>query len=113
MEQFSGGAGERVDGQVTRYDHRDRIKNGAVDVARGGKNHVVERVGLAAARRQLAVNVLDHHDRAVNDDSEVDRAYAQQVCGLSCGVQKDEREEQRQWNCESGDYGGADAYQEK
>ena len=47
------------------------------------------------AEAELAVDVFDHDDGAVNDDAEeVDGADGEQVGGFAGGVEKDESEEQ-------------------
>src|ERR1700676_980182 len=113
VEKFAGGASESVDGKVTGDDDGDGIENGAVDVAGGGENHFVELVSLSMTEAELAVNVLDHDDGAVNDDAEVDGADGEKVGGFTGGVKKDEGEEQGERDGKSGDDGGADADQEK
>src|SRR5258708_39965972 len=40
VKEFSGGPGERVNRQIARDDDGDGIKDGAIDVARGGKDDV-------------------------------------------------------------------------
>lgn len=70
-------------------------------------------IRLVLARIKLAINVLDHHDRAVNDDSEINRANAEQVRGFAGRVQEDEGEQQRQRNGQGCYDGGARAHQKK
>src|SRR5579859_612450 len=111
MEQFSGSAAQRVDRNVAGNDDRDGVKNGPVDIGRCGADYVVELIILPRAQAQLAINVFDHHECAVDDDSKVDRADRKQVRVNAFGVQADEREEQRQRNCESYDDGGPHADQ--
>src|SRR5277367_1487519 len=113
MKKLSGGTGESVDGKVTGDDDGDGIENGAVDVASGGKNHFVEVVLFTVVFVQLAVDVFDHDDGAVNDDAEVDGADGEQVGGFAGGVEKDEGKEKSKRNRESGDDGCADADEKK
>src|SRR5258708_12010707 len=113
MEEFSRGAREGVDGEVSGNDDGDGIKNGAVDVAGGSEDDVAEFVLLPFAQAELAINVLDHDDGAVNDDAEVDGADGEEVGGFAGGVQENKGKKQCQRNGEGGDHGGADAHKEK
>ena len=70
-------------------------------------------VALAFARAQLAEDVLHHHQRAVDENSEVDGADGKQVGRDSSRMQKDEREQQRQRNGERDDDRGANAHQKR
>ena len=113
MKEFSGGAGERVDRKVSGDDDGDGIKNGAVNVAGGVQKDFVELVVLAVALAEFAIDVFDHDDGAVNDDSEIDGADGEKIGGFAGEMQKNEGEEQRERNGERGDDGGADADQEE
>ncbi len=44
------------------------------------------------------MDVLDHHDRAVHQDAEVDGADRQQIRGDVLEVETDEREQEREWD---------------
>ena len=100
-------------GKITGDDDGNGIKDGAIDVASGGEDDVVEFVFLAMAKAELAVDVFDHDDGAVNDDAEVDGADGEEIGGFAGRVQKDEGEEKSERNGERGDDGGAEADQEK
>src|SRR5690242_16382376 len=113
MEELSGGAAEGVDGKITGDDDGDGVEDGAIDISRGGENDFVEAVGLSFAQAELAVNVLDHDDSAVNDDAEVDGADGEEVGGFAGLVQEDESEKKSEGNGERGDDGGANADEEK
>src|ERR1700688_943742 len=113
MKQFSGGASQRINRQVSGDDHGDRIENRTVHIARGDEDHLIQLVALAAAQTQLAVNVLNHHDGAINDDAEVDGTNGKQVGGFARQMKKYEREQKRQWNCQCGDESRPDTDQEK
>ena len=113
VEQFTGGAGERIDRQVARDDDGNGIKNGAIDVARGGEDDVGQFVFGAVAESELAVDVFHHHDGAVNDDAEIDCADGKEIRGFARQVEEDEREEESERNSQRGDNGGAEAHQEE
>src|SRR5277367_1556404 len=113
MKLFSGWAGERVNRDVSGDDDGDGIENGAVHVFRGGEDHFVQIVFLALAQAEFTVDVFHHHQRAVNDDAEVNRADGEQVGGDAARVQKNKREQQREWNGERDDNGGTHADQEE
>ena len=83
MEKFAGGSGERVDRQIAGDNHGDGIENRPIHVVGRVKEHFVSVVFLAVALAQFAVDVLDHHDRAVNDDSEIDGADGEQIGGFA------------------------------
>src|SRR5262249_23436163 len=68
-------------------------------------------VGVALA--QLAVDVLDHDDGAVDDDSEVDGADGKKVRCFSREMKKDKCEKQRKRNGKSGDDRGPYADQKE
>ena len=65
------------------------------------------------AQAELAVDIFDHDDRAVNDDAEVDGADGEQVGGFAGSVKKDEGEEKSERNGKCGNDRSADAYEEK
>src|SRR5580693_9670793 len=79
VEKFSGGTGESIDRKVSGNDDGDGIKNRAVNVASGYENDFVEFVILAVAQAELAVDVFDHDDGAVNDDAEIDGADGEEI----------------------------------
>src|ERR1700733_507448 len=113
MEKFSGRSGEGVDRNVTGNDHRDGIENGTVHVLGSREDHFLQIILLAFAQTQFAVNVFNHDQRAVDDDSEVDCADGEQICNHTVGVQKNEGEKQRERNRQRYDHCGTKAYQEK
>src|ERR1700688_1625711 len=113
MKKFSGGASEGINRQVSGDDHGDRIENRTVHIARGDEDHLIQLVALAAAQTQLAVNVLNHHDGAIDDDAEVDGPNGKQVGGFAGQVKKYEDEQKRERNCQRGDKSRADADQKK
>ena len=74
VEELAGGTAERIDRNVTGDNHRHRIENRPVHVLRRFQNHFVEVVLLPFAFAEHPKNVLHHHQRAVDHDSEIDRA---------------------------------------
>ena len=113
MKQFSGRPAQCINRDITRDNHRDGIKNRAIHVFRGGKNYFLQVVFLALAQTQFAINVFDHHQRAVDDDSEIDRANGQQICRHVMRMQENEREQQRQRDRQRHNHRGAYADQKK
>src|SRR5579875_101313 len=113
MKQFAGGPAERVNRNISGNDYGDRIKDGAVHVGSGGENHIVELVILAGAQTELAINVFHHHERAINDNPEIDGADGEQVGVHAFGVQADKREKQRQRNRKRDNHRSADVEKEK
>src|ERR1700688_1981561 len=113
MKKFSGGASEGINRQVSGDDHGDRIENRTVHIARGDEDHLIQLVALAAAQTQLAVNVLNHHDGAIDDDSKVDGTDGKQFGGFAGQMKKYEGEQKRERNCQRGDKSRADADQKK
>src|SRR5271168_2872580 len=113
MEKSSGGTSQSIDGEITGDDDGDGVKNGAVDIASGGEDDVVDFVFLAMTQAELAVNVFDHNDGAVNDDAEVDSADGEQVGSFAGGMEKDEGEEKSERNGECGYDSSTDADEEK
>ena len=57
----------------------------------------------AVSSRELAIDVLHHHHRAVDENAEVDRADRQQVRRNVPQVETDERDQQRQRHGDSDD----------
>ncbi len=76
------------------------------DVLVGGRH-----AGLVL-RGQVAVDVLDHDDRRIDDDAEIDRPDRQQVGRLAADVQHGEGEQQGQRNVDRHDQGRPDVAQE-
>src|ERR1700719_4969803 len=113
MKQFSRRPSEGVYRQITGEDDGHGIKNRPVDVLGGGENDVVQVVLLSRAVGEFAIDVFHHHDRAVDDNSKIDRANRQQICGNVAGVQKDEGEKQPQGNRQGDNHGGPEADQER
>src|ERR1700757_1985925 len=113
MKQFSSWAGECVDGQITRDNDSDGIKDRSIDVARGCKNYIRQFVIGAVAQAEFAVDVFDHDDGAVNDDAEIDGADGEQVRGFARQIKKDEGEQQSKRNRQRGNDSGAETHQEK
>ena len=103
MKKFSRRAAERINREIPRDDDGNRIKNGPVHVARGRQNHFRKVVLLPSAKTQFAVDVLHHHDGAVDDDSEINRADGKQIGGFAREVQKNEGEKQSKRNRKSRD----------
>ena len=94
MKKLPRRTAKRVDRKITGNDHRNGIKDGPVHVASGRQDHFCEVVFLPSAKTQLAVDVLHHHDGAVNDDPEVDGADGKEIRGFAGEMQKNESEEQ-------------------
>src|SRR5689334_19016945 len=100
MKELSRGTAERVDGKISSDNDGDRIEDWAVDILGRRKDDFIERIFLPVSNGQLAIDVLHHHDRAVDDYAEVNRADREQVRGDIVRMQNDEREQQRQRNGE-------------
>src|SRR5271165_5868413 len=113
MKKPSRGPSQRIDGEITGDDDGDGIKNGAIHIARGGENDLVEFIFLAMAEAELAVNVFNHDDGAVNDDAEVYGADGEEVGGFTGGVEKDEGKQKSERNGERGNNGSTDANQKE
>src|SRR5487761_726817 len=113
METLSGSAAEGVNGNVTGDNDRDRIKNRAVHIGSRRENHFVQFVILPLAQAQFAINVLDHDQGAVDDDSKIYGANGKQIGVDPFGVQTDKRKKQREGNRESDDHRSSEAEQEK
>ncbi len=64
-------------------------------------------------RAEFAVDVLHHHDRAVDDDAEIDGSNGEQIGGIAPSVQKNESEQQSQRNGQGRNQGGAHASQKE
>src|ERR1043165_1436333 len=105
--------GERIVRNVRGDDDGDRIKNGAIHVTTGVEQHLMKFGILAVAFGKFAINVFDHDDGAVNDDSEVDGTNGEEVGSFAGKVQKNKREKQCQGNGERSDDGGPDPDQEE
>ena len=107
------GPGQRVDREVARDDDRNRIEDRSLDVPGRVADDFDDVELLAVACGQLAEDVLDHDDRAVDDHAEIDRADRQQVGRDVRPVQTDEREEQRERNGDGDDQRRADAEEQQ
>ena len=62
---------------------------------------------------EMANDVFDHHDGAVDDHAEVERAKGEQVGGDVAEVETDGGEQQREGNGEGDDDGAADIAEEE
>ena len=113
VKQLSRRPAQRVNRQISGENDRDRIKDGAIHILGGRENDFVEVVLLPFPQRQFAVDVLDHHHGAVDDDAEIDGANGKQIGGNVVGVQHDEGKQQRQRNGERDNDGGAEADQKE
>ena len=113
VEQFSRGPAQRVDRNVTGDDDRYGVENGAIHIFGCGQDNFLQVILQPFAQSQLAIDVFDHHERAVNDDPKVDRADRKQICGHAIGVQKNEGEKQSERNGQSHNDGGAHADQKE
>src|SRR5215510_4263429 len=49
----------------------------------------------------MAVDVLNHHDGCIDNDSEIDRSHRNQVSGIASYHHHDEREKKRKWDRQS------------
>ena len=112
-KSLPAGPGERVDGEVSGDDDGDRVKDGTVDVTSSGEDNFVELVVLSLAQAELTVDILDHHDGAIDDDAEVDGADGEKVGGFAGSVKKDEGKQKREGNGERGNDSCANADEKK
>src|SRR5271156_5610637 len=113
VEQLSRGAAQRVNRDVTGDNHGHGVENRAIDVLGRRHDYFLQIILLPFAETQFAVNVLNHYQRAIDDDPEVDGADREQICGHAIGVQKNEGEKQCERNRQSHDNGGAHADQKE
>ena len=92
-EQRARRTRERIDRQEPRDDHRASRKRSA-GPPRPRHSTMTSRDGVpgSVAPRELAVDVLHHHDRAVHEDAEVDGADGEQVGRDVPEIEADERE---------------------
>src|SRR4029077_12604783 len=74
----------------------DRVEDRPVDLARGADDDVREVVGGAMPGRQLPVNILNHHDGTVHENTEVDGPDGEKVGRDVPEVEKNEGEEERE-----------------
>ena len=78
---------------------RDRVEDGSLDLVRGRRDGTASRRRSdGVAVRQVAHDVLDHHDRAFHDHAEIERAQRKQVGGNVSQIQADGCEQQRERN---------------
>src|ERR1700759_5508318 len=103
MEQLARGALEGIDRKVASKNNRNRIKNGTINIFRGGKNYFVQVVTLSLTYRQLAIDIFYHHHCAVDHDAEVNCPYGKQIRRNVVGMQHDKSEQQRKWNRDRND----------
>src|SRR6202040_4372763 len=62
---------------------------------------------------KLAVDVFNHYDGAIDDNSEINGADGKQIRGNVVRVEHDESKQQREWNREGDNDSSAEADQEK
>ncbi len=70
-------------------------------------------VFFVSAEGGVAKDVLDHHDRAIDDHAEVECAQREQVRGDMAQIEKDRGEEQREGNRDGDDQRAAHVAQEQ
>ncbi len=82
------------DRHIRGDDDGDRVEDWPRDLARRAPNAVLGGEILRIWEAQEAKDVLDHHDRAVHDHPEIERAERQQVCRDVAKVEQNRREQQ-------------------
>ena len=82
-------------------------------MARGAHLLQVRRRGVVPPQHHIGDDALDHDDRAVHDDPEVDGAEGHEVARQSERVHQDEREEHREWDGRGHDQPAAEAPQQE
>src|ERR1017187_7928700 len=113
MEQLRRGTSERVDGEIACQNHRNGVEDGAIDIFRSREDDFVQLVALSLSQREFAVDVLHHHDRAVDDDAEIDCTDGEQIGGAIVGMQGDEGKQKGKRNGERDNDGCAKTDQEE
>ena len=108
---FDGLQGE--DGQVGGDDHAARVEDGALHFVRGFADLLRWGDACLAAVAEVADDVFDHDDRAVDDHAEVERAEREQVGGNVAQVEADGGEEQRERHGERDDERAAHVAEEE
>ena len=87
-----------------RADHdQPREQQRPVDLPRCAKDAVLQRQPGVLAAGQVAVDVLGHDHRGVDDDAEIDRADREQVRRLAAEEEHREGEQQRQGDIDGHD----------
>ena len=113
LEELARRAGEHVDRQEAGDDDRHGVEDRPVHFGGGLGDDFADRVLRSVAQRELAVDVLDHDDGAVDQDAEIDRADREQVGRDVLQVEADEREEQRERDRHGDDESRADVVEEE
>ena len=70
---------QREDGQVRGDDDAACVEDGALDLVRGLADLLRRSNVLPASLAEMADDVLDHHDRAVDHHAEIQRAERKQI----------------------------------
>src|SRR5208337_5065347 len=105
MEQLRRRSAERVNRQIACQDLGDRVKDWPIHILRGRENDFVQLIVLSFSQRQLTVDVLDHDNRAVDDDAEINGANGKQIGGTIVGVQNNKGKQKRERNRQSDNNG--------
>jgi hypothetical protein len=113
LEQLAGRPAQHVDRQEARDDHRHRVEDRPFHLGRGRNDGVDDAQPFGLRVGQSSIDVLDHDDRAVDENAEVDRTDGEQVRRNAPEVETDEREQQRQRNRHRDDEPRTDVVQEE
>ncbi len=100
------------DGQVGGDDDADGVEDGPLDFVGGFADLLHDRLVGLAMMAEMANDVLDHDDRAVDDHAEVQRAEGEQVGGDVAEVEADGGEHQREGDRDGDDQGAAQVPEE-
>jgi hypothetical protein len=112
-EQATRRPRQHVDRQESGDDDRDRVHDRPVHLRRRLHDHLADGEGGAVPPLQGQVDVLHHHDRAVDQDAEVDRADREEVGRDVPEIETDEGDEKRERNRRRDDEPRLDVEQEE
>ena len=109
MKHFPFDASQRENRDINHGDNHDAEKHWRADLFAGGDNRLHSFVaGEGAPKLVLSIakpahDVFHDDDRAINDESKINRAQAHQVAGDAESRHADEREKKRKRNCRGHD----------
>src|ERR1019366_5603720 len=89
MEETAFHSLQSEDGEIRGDDDKNGEENRTLDFVGGVGDDLHQRAMFIHVRLDVAKNVLDHHDSAVDDHAEIESAQRQQVRGNVVQVQQD------------------------
>ena len=111
-EELSLRAGHGKQRHEGAHHDQDGKQQRMVDLVHEELDPLLEGQVGVVARGQVAVDVLDHHDRGIDDDAEIDRPDRQQVRRLAAQEKHREGEQERQGDVDGDDDRGPDIVHE-